>query len=1128
MSTAPKHFVRPALIACRQITRRIMRKPLRKEDTSDLMKEVERQIRKEYSEEEWRQLTEDFATWPTEVPSDISDTGNERYIETDTYSTSEDEDGTTAKIRSIAVRVNHLRPKQQMDKKIYALLKSLDKYRVSVFNPYFEGDWAPLTEAEVIKAQKEEMITRTSRIKRLAGKIILPSSLLERQLVHIHLANKHGSFEADLAEAAKFEWKIPAAMERVLRGDTSWKKMVELIRLFRDNCIHCRRLPKAIKTTYSLVTRARRPRETLVADFLYVNRIGHILVLTDAFSRFTQLTHTKTPGTQAVIEALDRFAANYKLERDFTLVTDRGSHFANSLMTALRKELRFSQSFAVSYASWTNGEVEVVNKKVLNFLKSLVNEYRLNEDEWPKILNKIQGAMNELPVPSRKIPGRKNAPTAYELFLYVNPERQYIEPAGLPPIVERIRGGARMLIDIDDDVLYKLSSAFRKRLDDYEKKVAKYVEYQKVLNNKRKRAAVDPALLQYNEGDWCLVSSKGTPRERDKLALEWSGPVQITEVVSKNVYKIKTLDGKATEVHGSRLYFYEPSGFVPSEALRKVYVGNFKHLEVAGFGDVKYDPHLTEYVVEVKWRGFRDEDNTWEPIQTMYEDVRNILTEHLSAKTRRPSQDKLRKRAKQALVTAEHGVDRVIRRVPNFRRWHKYLSGIKTELPEEKYKVVSVKGWTRAEKQEIRKLVLKFGIGRFEKYHLYLPHKSASMIRGYIQQQLGRLDLEEIGGERWDIEKVRKSNEKISSTDFRCIRRFSDCEQALVLSNEEIAKEFAPKYVAELRKHRKRAADYVRAAAELCRKLATYEKMTSMMVVAFEQNKEAEWEANGFRIRYERHEEPTRTPRILTNIPFQIEQDSKWRYLVSYGGKIQLTAVQCAGRIFEILFEESEVVLKCCIAPPEKVWYTLDPYNKEWSQGAPDLPEVQLILADPPWKSAEDIPGGDLNWMNFGIREVRPHYAAVWIPQEKLRSAFQYMDKSDYDPVHSWVWVKMTQRGKIRGALGKIFQRSHEVLYFFKRRGAEGSEELKKREVILADRADFGIKPLTVKKEIRRIMGSDAVLMEVFSSISGLQKGWLHVGTRTDLKENMRSLGVQAVLRQSGVSHLWEEGDVSL
>eukprot|EP00924_Labyrinthula_sp_SR-Ha-C_P012982 snap_masked-scaffold_12-processed-gene-5.34-mRNA-1 protein AED:1.00 eAED:1.00 QI:0/0/0/0/1/1/2/0/60 len=58
-------------------------------------------------------------------------------------------------------------------------------------------------------------------------------------------------------------------------------------------------------------------------------------------------------------------------------------------------------------------------------------------------------------------------------------------------------------------------------------------------------------------------------------------------------------------------------------------------------------------------------------------------------------------------------------------------------------------------------------------------------------------------------------------------------------------------------------------------------------------------------------------------------------------------------------------------------------------------------------------------------------------------------------------------------------------------------------------------------------MGKNVVLIEIFSDISGLQKGWLHVGTMTDLNENMRSLGIQAVLRQNGVSHLWEEGDVS-
>eukprot|EP00924_Labyrinthula_sp_SR-Ha-C_P000012 augustus_masked-scaffold_101-processed-gene-0.9-mRNA-1 protein AED:1.00 eAED:1.00 QI:0/-1/0/0/-1/1/1/0/140 len=91
----------------------------------------------------------------------------------------------------------------------------------------------------------------------------------------------------------------------------------------------------------------------------------------------------------------------------------------------------------------------------------------------------------------------------------------------------------------------------------------------------------------------------------------------------------------------------------------------------------------------------------------------------------------------------------------------------------------------------------------------------------------------------------------------------------------------------------------------------------------------------------------------------------------------------------------------------------------------------------------------------FWDKEVKPQYVAVWIPQWNLRQAFQYMDKADYESVRSWTWVKITQRGKIRGTLGKLFQRSHEVLYFFKRRDVEGSVELgalREQEVIFADR----------------------------------------------------------------------------
>eukprot|EP00924_Labyrinthula_sp_SR-Ha-C_P013666 snap_masked-scaffold_5-processed-gene-9.28-mRNA-1 protein AED:1.00 eAED:1.00 QI:0/0/0/0/1/1/2/0/111 len=95
----------------------------------------------------------------------------------------------------------------------------------------------------------------------------------------------------------------------------------------------------------------------------------------------------------------------------------------------------------------------------------------------------------------------------------------------------------------------------------------------------------------------------------------------------------------------------------------------------------------------------------------------------------------------------------------------------------------------------------------------------------------------------------------------------------------------------------------------------------------------------------------------------------------------------------------------------------------------------------------------------------------------------------------------MTPGGKIRGALGKLFQRSHEVLYFFKRRDVKGSAELealRTQEVFFADRPKHGMKPLTVKKWIKWALREKAVLMEVFAKAGGLQKGWLQIETQVD------------------------------
>eukprot|EP00924_Labyrinthula_sp_SR-Ha-C_P006445 augustus_masked-scaffold_57-processed-gene-1.64-mRNA-1 protein AED:1.00 eAED:1.00 QI:0/0/0/0/1/1/9/0/1857 len=399
------------------------------------------------------------------------------------------------------VLVSELRlsPKKK-EKPTFERMRALDKDRISCLNPYYQGEWKRISEKELLDAQKRESLGDGLKISEEEGRIIVPQSLFERQLVHIHLANRHGSRIQDVAEVRRFNWKIPSSY-----GSKVSTKIVMLG--LRSNCTHCNSAPKLVKTNLRLVTEARRPKDVLVADFLYVNTKGYILVITDVFSRFCFLYHAPKADAGIVVRTLSKFHTYWRLESEFTLVTDRASHFANSLSELLQKEVRFTHNYAVSYASWTNGEVEIVHRK------------------------SVMTAVNEVPLPSRKLPGMKDAPSANLLFLNTDPTREYIETEAFPKVIYRKIGDRQGAIRVDKDILYRLSMEFRREPDEMHSQVADYVSLMKRRRNEywnKRQKRVDKACIQYVPGDWCLISTKNTPREGNKIKLIWSGPPLLT------------------------------------------------------------------------------------------------------------------------------------------------------------------------------------------------------------------------------------------------------------------------------------------------------------------------------------------------------------------------------------------------------------------------------------------------------------------------------------------------------------------------------------------------------------------------------------------------------------------------
>jgi len=165
-------------------------------------------------------------------------------------------------------------------------------------------------------------------------------------------------------------------------------------------------------------------------DYLYVDKGRYFLASGDNLSQFMHLCYCESANAEAASDALIQFASNYGLREQTTIVSDKGSHFANKLITELALDLNFKHDFAISYCPWTNGVIEVRNTAILTHLKRILSEYGALDEEWPKFLPLIQFAINSTPMPS------KANLTPFQIFHGIDNSNEYVQRRLLPVILE--------------------------------------------------------------------------------------------------------------------------------------------------------------------------------------------------------------------------------------------------------------------------------------------------------------------------------------------------------------------------------------------------------------------------------------------------------------------------------------------------------------------------------------------------------------------------------------------------------------------------------------------------------------------------------------------------------------------
>jgi hypothetical protein len=117
----------------------------------------------------------------------------------------------------------------------------------------------------------------------------------------------------------------------------------------------------------------------------------YVLVIRDAFSRWTDLSAIPSKEVTSVVPALLKFFGTFGWPTE--LRSDGGSEFVNSTIELLLDAVGTEHSITLAYSHEENSIVERANKEVLRRLKDLIFESRL-VTIWSDMLTMVQRIMN--------------------------------------------------------------------------------------------------------------------------------------------------------------------------------------------------------------------------------------------------------------------------------------------------------------------------------------------------------------------------------------------------------------------------------------------------------------------------------------------------------------------------------------------------------------------------------------------------------------------------------------------------------------------------------------------------------------------------------------------------------------
>jgi transposase InsO family protein len=436
---------------------------------------------------------------------------------------------------------------------------------------------------------------------------------------------------------------------RLLQNYYYWPKMRAHVIDYVRGCKACQRNKSSTTKPYGRLRPLQVPTarwETISLDWITklprtLTGYDAILVVVDSYSKRAHFIPTHTTASSAKTAQIF-FEYIYKHHgMPAKIVTDRDSKVTSDFWRILFTLLGTNLAMSTPYHPQTDGQTERLNR----VLGDMLRWYTLNgESDWDKWLTAAEFAYNNT----------VHSSTGYTPFQL---------DCGRTPKDPLAMAATSLLEGLESDIPYEYANSSEKYLSEWHdhlelarsqihESIDRYEDFYNRRRNEHVFSVGDKVKL--DTSDLTFVNRQtGVRGARRKLDERFSGPYTITKVIGKNSAGI----GSAFELDlGPDQQFHPVQSIVKLRPFKDSDIYKDAHVEVAprpimiSHEDVEVEEHEVDTIVthrgtlddrlyRVKWKGYNNIHNTWEPRQSLLENAyESVLDYENSLTTLRRSQ----------------------------------------------------------------------------------------------------------------------------------------------------------------------------------------------------------------------------------------------------------------------------------------------------------------------------------------------------------------------------------------------------------------------------------------------------------------------------------------------------------